>query len=314
MRGAGIMEFGGAVQSLELPAAGPPPANHVLMRVRAAGVGNWDDAVRNGTWHVGSEPPMALGVEASGVVESVGEGVWRFRPGDEVLCHPLPLIQGTWAVSLVAPESTVARKPGAMSWQVAGAFPVPGLTAVQVVSQAAAIRPDDVVLVHGGGGVTGSLIVAFAAALGARVFATASARSSQRLRGFGAAEVFDYNSPTWRQDLIRHTSGQGVSIAINAVRTAAADLLTLIGDCGRLVSITGDAPEEVERDIRTSNHYVSPNGQALQTAAAEFAARGLSIPIARTCGLADAGAALDAVVSGRAGGAIVIDPRLGNGL
>src|SRR5213075_3554702 len=110
MRAAGIDAFGDAVRMLDLSAPSSPAADEVVISVRAAGVGNWDEIVRVGDWDVGRKPPLALGVEAAGVVAAVGEGVTSFALGDEVLTHPLPLRhQGTWAELLVAPAALVAR-------------------------------------------------------------------------------------------------------------------------------------------------------------------------------------------------------------
>ena len=133
MRGAGILAYGGAVQLLELPAPEISDPQQLLIRVHAAGVGNWEDIVRTGGWDVGGVPPMALGVEAAGVVRAVGAAVSRFRVGDQVLTHAVPLQhQGAWAEMLVVPEGQAAHKPAAMSFPVAGLFPVPALTAHQV--------------------------------------------------------------------------------------------------------------------------------------------------------------------------------------
>src|ERR671935_1985674 len=114
MRAAGIETFGGEVQMLELSAPQSPAPDEVVISVRAAGVGNWDEIVRVGSWDVGRRPPLALGVEAAGVVAAVGEEVTSLAPGDEVLTHPLPLRhQGAWAERLVAPAALVTRKPDA---------------------------------------------------------------------------------------------------------------------------------------------------------------------------------------------------------
>src|SRR5690242_21793840 len=110
MRAAGIDAFGGEVHPLELAAPGSPAPDEVVISVRAAGVGNWDEIVRVGDWDVGRRPPLALGVEAAGVVDAVGEDVTDLAPGDEVLTHPLPLrYQGAWAELLVAPAVLFAR-------------------------------------------------------------------------------------------------------------------------------------------------------------------------------------------------------------
>ena len=109
MQAAGIDAFGGDVQIIELQAPASPAPDEVVISVFAAGVGNWDEFVRVGTWDVGRRPPLALGVEAAGVVAAVGEDVTNLAPGDEMLTHPLPLRHhGAWAEWLVAPAALVA--------------------------------------------------------------------------------------------------------------------------------------------------------------------------------------------------------------
>ena len=138
MQAAGIEAFGGEVGVLTLAAPTSPAPDEVVISVRAAGVGNWDEFVRVGTWDVGRPPPLALGVEAAGVVPALGEDVTSLAPGDEVLTHPLPLRhQGAWAEWLVAPAAVVARKPTAVPWEAAAAFPVPALTADQALTEPA---------------------------------------------------------------------------------------------------------------------------------------------------------------------------------
>jgi NADPH:quinone reductase-like Zn-dependent oxidoreductase len=75
MRAAGIETFGGEVQILELAAPQSLAPDEVVIAVRAAGVGNWDEIVRAGGWNVGRQRPLVLGVEAAFVVVAVGEEV-----------------------------------------------------------------------------------------------------------------------------------------------------------------------------------------------------------------------------------------------
>src|SRR3954471_23095234 len=140
MQAAGIEAFGGEVRMLKLAAPAPPALDEVVISVHAAGVGNWDEILRVGDWDVGRRPPLALGVEAAGVVAAVGEDVTSFALGDEVLTHPVPLRhQGSWAEWLVAPAALVARKPASVGWEAAATFPVPALTADQALAEAAPV-------------------------------------------------------------------------------------------------------------------------------------------------------------------------------
>src|SRR6266540_3747618 len=106
MRAAGITALGEPVEILEVDELAPPSEDEVLIDVAAAGIGNWDELVRIGSWRIGGPAPMALGTEAAGTVAAVGSGVAEVREGDDVITHPLPLRRhGTWTGSVIATAS-----------------------------------------------------------------------------------------------------------------------------------------------------------------------------------------------------------------
>jgi NADPH:quinone reductase-like Zn-dependent oxidoreductase len=307
MRAAGIDAFGADVRVLELAAPGSPAPDELVISVRATGVGNWDEIVRVGEWDVGRKPPLALGVEAAGVVAAVGEDVTGFALGDEVLTHPLPLRhQGTWAELLVAPAALVAPKPAAVPWETAAAFPVPALTADQALSEAAPSPAGEWVLVHGAGGVTGGLVIQLAVARGATVVATAGPSSESRVRDYGARVVLDYHDPDWPAR-VREAApgGRGVDAAVNAARGHAASALHAVADDGRLATITGDPPTP-ERGVTVANIYVEADGERLAALAEALKDGLLSLNVGARFELADAAAALQGAVTGRAAGATVL--------
>jgi len=306
MRAAGITALGEPVEILEVDEPAPPGPDEVLIDVAAAGVGNWDDLVRIGSWEIGGPAPMALGTEVAGTVAAVGSRVTDVREGDEVIAHPLPLQRhGTWAENVLAPAATVAPRPPEASWEAGAAFPIPALTAAQVLDEALEIESGDWVVVNGAGGVTGGLLVQLAAARGARVIATASAKKAERIRGYGASEVLDYRGE-WPAH-VREITGGGAPSAVNAARGQAATALRAVADDGRLATITGDPPQE-QRGVAVSDVYVRPDGRQL-SALAELLARGtLSVPIASVRPLEEAGQALREVVEG-VDGAIVLSLR-----
>lgn len=307
MRAAGIERFGGEVRMLELAAPGSPAPDELVISVRAAGVANWDEFVRSGQWDVGRQPPMALGVEAAGVVESIGDDVSTIAPGDEVLTHPVPLRdQGAWAERLVAPAAAVAAKPSGVRWEEAATFPVPALTADQALAEAAPDPDGEWVLVHGAGGVTGGLIVQLAVARGATVVATAGPSSAERIGGYGASLVLDYHDPEW-PIRVREASPdrRGVGAAINAAPSGAALALQAVADRGRLATITGDPPAP-ERGVAVVDVYVRADGAALAALATALDEGVLSVRVAATLPLTDAAAALDGAVSGRAGAVVLV--------
>jgi NADPH:quinone reductase-like Zn-dependent oxidoreductase len=307
MKAAGIEAFGGEVQLLDLAAPLPPAPNEVVIAVRAAGVGNWDEIVRVGGWDVGRRPPLALGVEAAGAVAAVGADVTGLAPGDEVLTHPLPLRhQGAWAERLLAPAALVARKPAAVPWAAAAAFPVPALTADQALTEVTPVGAGDWVLVHGAGGVTGGLAVQLAVARGAIVIATAGPSSTARILGDGAHAVFDYHDPDW-PTLVRDATpgGRGVDAVVNAARGGAATALQAVADGGRLATITGDPPSP-ERGVTVANIYVRADGARLAELVAALADGLLSLHVGAMFPLAEAATALRGAVTGRAAGATAL--------
>ena len=306
MRVAGITTLGSPVEIFEVDELAPPAAGEVLIDVVAAGIGNWDDLVRLGSWQVGGPAPMALGTSAAGTVAAVGPGVTEPRVGDDVVTHPLPLRRhGTWATRLLAPAASVASRPAEASWEASGAFPIPALTAAQALDEALEVERGGWVVVNGAGGVTGGLLVQVAVARGARVIATASAKKAERIRDYGAAEVLDYHDD-WPA-LVREITGDGAAKAVNAAPAQAATTLKAVADGGRLATITTDPPPE-ERGIAVANVYVRPDGPQLSALAEMLADGTLTVPIASVRPLEDAADALREVVAG-VDGAIVLSLR-----
>jgi NADPH:quinone reductase-like Zn-dependent oxidoreductase len=307
MRAAGIEHFGDSVHPVNVPEPRDLDADEILLQVRAAGVGNWEDIVRTGGWDVGVRPPMVLGVEAAGTVLAVGSSVQRASVGDSVITHPVPLRdQGTWAERVIVAESTIARKPSGMTWHEASVLPVPALTAYQTVVQCLDVQRGEWVLVHGAGGVTGSFVVTVAAALGARVIATASPAASTRVLDAGATRTVDYHDSHWPRTVCELAGRQGVAAAVNAVPGEAPVALEAVQPGGRLATITTDPPPE-RNGITVSDVYVRADGEQLQTVIAMLERRQARIHIAGIYALEEAAQALSAVVEGRIRGAAVLD-------
>jgi NADPH:quinone reductase-like Zn-dependent oxidoreductase len=296
-----VDRFGAEIRLLELPEPAAPRPGEVLLGVRACGMGNWDEFIRTGGWDTGTGPPMPLGVEAAGVIVAVGSGVHGFQPGDTVTTHSLPA--GSWAEKCTALAQHLALVPAGVPMTVAAALPVPALTADQALD-AMTVRPNETVLVHGAGGVTGGVLVNLAAHRGARVIATAG--QAGRARALGAAHVFDYHEPDWPARVRALTSGGvGVDAAVNAARSGSAEAVRAVRDGGRLATITGDLPP-AERGIALSDIVVVPDGARLARLVP------LLVPDAIMVGasypLAEAAAAMARLREGMHGAAIVLEP------
>jgi NADPH:quinone reductase-like Zn-dependent oxidoreductase len=305
MRAAGVARIGAAVAPLELPEPASPQAGQVLIEAQACGVGNWDEIVRTGGWDTGARPPMALGVEAAGLVAVVDADVRHLRPGDVVTTHTIP--GGTWAERFIAAADQVSAVPAGVPMAAAAAFGVPALTADQALATMA-VKPGETLLVHGAGGVTGGLIVQLAAHLGARVIATASGASAARARAMGAAEVLDYHDPGW-PERVRALAGatSGADAAVNAARAGAVDAVRAVRDGGRLATITSDLPP-AERGIVLADIVVEPDGARLRSLV-ELLGRGvLTLATLPAFPLEEAAAALARVRHGTHGAAVVLNP------
>lgn len=308
MKAAGIDEFGGAVRPMTLPEPRPLASDEVLIEVRAAGVANWDEFIRVGAWDVGARPPMALGVEASGVVTALGVRVSDWSVGDAVMTHPVPLRdQGTWSEQLIAAGDVLALKPAGISWEEAAVFPVPALTAEQALGEVIVPGARDWLLVHGAGGVTGGFVVALARLRGVRVIATAGPRSAERLASLGVETVLDYHDDRWPQEVRALTQGVGVSAAVNAAPGGERETLSTVADGGRLATLTG-APPSPARGVSIADVYVRADGEQLQQLTRPLADRALPVAIGGAYEFARAPEALTLVTHGGAGGAIVLSP------
>jgi len=307
VRGAGVRRFGAPVEALELPAPRGLRPDEVLIDVRACGVGNWDEFARTGDWDLGIRPPMALGVEAAGLVAATGDLVAGISAGDRVTVHSAPLReQGTWAGRHVAAAGQVAVLPAGVPFDAAAALPVPALTAGQVIDDALQVRAGQTVLVHGAGGVTGGILVQLAVHRGARVIATAGADSAGRVSAMGAGTVLDYHQPDWPGQ-VRALTGGGVDAAANAVRAGSAEAVLAVRDGGRLATITADLPD-AERGIAMRAVQVVPDGARLAGLVQLFAQGVLTVTVAGSLPLEQAAAGLAQARQGAHGSATVLRP------
>jgi NADPH:quinone reductase-like Zn-dependent oxidoreductase len=250
---------------------------------------------------------MALGVEASGVIAALGDDVADWSVGDEVMTHPVPLRdQGAWSERLIADRDLLAAKPEAVSWEEAGAFPVPALTAHQALDKAVGSDAGDGrLLVTGAGGVTGRLVVELARLRGIGVIATAGPRSADALSSLGVDAVLDYHDSRWPQLVCEMTGGAGVTGAVNAARGEERRALLTVADGGRLATITGSPPPP-ERGVAIADIYVHADGKLLCQLAAALGAHELGVSIGATYDLAQASEALELATRGAAGGAVVL--------
>lgn len=169
----------------------------LLVRVEAVSVNPVDTKVRAPKDKVEREPRV-LGYDAAGVVESVGDAVTLFRPGDRVYYAGDITRQGTNSQLHLVDERIVGAMPATLDFAAAAALPLTGITAWEALFDRLRIDPEgghrgETILIVGGAGGVGSIAIQLARRAGLTVIATASRRETAAwVRGLGAAHVIDH--------------------------------------------------------------------------------------------------------------------------
>jgi NADPH:quinone reductase-like Zn-dependent oxidoreductase len=173
-----------------------PGDGEVLVRVVAASLAAGEYYGMRGKpfpirFYIGFPTPkkdFVVGIDFAGVVESVGKGVTRFQPGDDVYGQ----CRGSCAEYAVAKEGSIAPKPANLTFEQAAAVPVSACTALQALRDHGKVRQGQKVLINGASGGVGPFAVQIAKALGAEVTGVGSTRNVEMVRSIGADEVIDY--------------------------------------------------------------------------------------------------------------------------
>lgn len=215
----------------------PSPAAHeVLIEVAHAGVNRPDVLQRSGSY---PPPPGAspyLGLEVSGRIAALGEGVTRWRTGDEV-CALVP--GGGYAQYCVTHESHCLPVPHGLSMVEAAALPETYLTVWTNVFERGHLREGETLLVHGGSSGIGLTAIQLAQAFGARVLATVgNAAKADACVDAGAQRAINYRDEDFVAVAKQFTEGRGVDIVLDMVGGAYMQRnLDVLALEGRLVQI-----------------------------------------------------------------------------
>jgi NADPH:quinone reductase-like Zn-dependent oxidoreductase len=254
----------------EAPRPEPAP-DEVLVRVHAAGVNPVDWKIREGYMKalLNYPMPLILGWDFSGVVESVGRGVTEWKKGDEVYACPNMRRDGAYAEYIAVKAPEIARKPKSLDDVHAAAIPLTGLTAWQVLFDAALLTAGQTVLIHAAAGGVGIFAVQLAKWKGARVIGTASSRNHAFLKELGADEVIDYQTTRFEEvvhdvDVVLDTMGGETRARSWRVLKKGGILISIVG--------TPSAEEAAKHGVRAGSVFVQPSGAQLRELAhlAEF--------------------------------------------
>jgi NADPH2:quinone reductase len=238
MKAIVVHEFGGPeVQKLEEIPAPKPSAGRVLVKIHAAGVNPADTYARSGNYAVKPTPPYTPGTDGAGVIDTVGEGVKKVKPGDRV--YVAKSLSGTYAEYALALESQVYRLPERISFsQGAGVF-IPYGTAYHALHHQAQAGGRETVLVHGASGGVGIAAVQMARALGLTVFGTAgTVKGLELVRREGAHQTFDHSKTGYQEEMLKATGGRGVDIILEMLANVnLGHDLKLLAQYGRAIVI-----------------------------------------------------------------------------
>ncbi|WP_285746944.1 NADP-dependent oxidoreductase [Lentzea sp. NBRC 105346] len=308
MKAIALTEYGDpdvlTLQDLPDPLVGP---DHALVEVKAAGINPVDFKIRQGYLQgiLPHHTPLIPGWDVAGVVRSVPTAVRDFKAGDEVLGYIRKdhVQHGAYAELVSVPTRMLVRKPSTVDWEVAGALPLAGLTAVQSL-RTAGVSSGDTVLVHAAAGGVGHLAVQIAFQLGAkRVIGTASPRNHDFLRSLGAEPV-PYGDALLNA-VAEVVGGDGkVDAALDFVGGPALDdSLQLVRDRSRIVSIV-DGPRTVEQGAKHVWGHASQ--EDLQWLVDLVAAGSLKVEVQRTFPLEQAADAHRLLEGGHVRGKVVL--------
>lgn len=283
-----------------------PYYGEVLVRVCAAGMNPVDPAARERGLYIG-KPPFILGWDVSGVVEEVGIGVTRFRPGDAVYGFPrFPHRAGTHAEYVTAPSRHFDHKPPGISHVDAAAIPLTGLTAWQALVDTAGLRSGQSVLIHAAGGGIGHLAVQIAKSLGAHVIGTARAEKHEFVRSLGADEMIDNSTVDFAEAVSE------VDVVLNTIPGDYAERsVSVIRDGGVLAELHlsnagATFPEAVERGISTRFTLVEPDLGGMRALSRLIEDEQIKVHVSQTFPLEEAAAAHRAMEDGHVTGKIVL--------
>ena len=195
-----VMDSYGTPDVLELRdvATPTPKADHVLVRVRAASVNDWDWGLLRGApvnrMLSGLFKPRVhiLGGDIAGRVEAVGGEVTAFQPGDEVYGDLCMSGFGAFAEYACVPAASLARKPAGMTFEQAAAIPQAGMLAVQGLIDVGRIRSGMTLLLNGAGGGVGTFALQIAKLYGVEVTVVDKPGKLDMLSAMGADHVVDY--------------------------------------------------------------------------------------------------------------------------
>jgi NADPH:quinone reductase-like Zn-dependent oxidoreductase len=287
-----------------------PGSGEVRLRVAASAFNPFDDGLRGG-YLQGPFPvtlPHIPGIEVAGTVDALGDGVDSVAVGDEVIGF-LPMVaDGAAAEYAIAPAEILTRAPTSIPLPDAAALPMVGLTAWQALFDDAGLTAGQRVLINGAGGAVGGYAVQLAKRAGAHVIATASPRSSERVRSAGADEVIGHTTHP-----VTDAVTEPVDVLLNLAAIAPEELVALgalVGDGGVVVNTVPTIPASAdeERGVRAVGVFVRSDADQLAHLVALVDRGELRVDVAERVPLAELPEVHAKAAAGALSGKVIVLP------
>ena len=196
---------------------GEPGPGQIRIRHKAIGLNFIDVYHRTGLYTL--PLPLQIGMEASGVVEAVGEGVTHLKPGDRAAYASQP--PGSYCEARVMPAMNVCKLPDAIDFETGAAMMLKGLTAQYLLKRTlpqGGLKAGDMVLFHAAAGGVGLIACQWAKVLGLQLIGTAGSDEKCALaKAHGAAHVINYAKEDFKERVKEITGGKGVKVVYDSV-------------------------------------------------------------------------------------------------
>ncbi|WP_218508138.1 quinone oxidoreductase [Variovorax sp. dw_308] len=196
---------------------GDPGPGQIRIRHKAVGLNFIDTYQRSGLYPF--QMPLLLGMEASGVVEAVGEGVTHLKAGDRAAYASQP--PGAYCELRVMPAKSVCKLPDSISFETGAAMMLKGLTAQYLLKKtlpAEGLQAGDHILFHAAAGGVGLIACQWARALGLKLIGTAGTDAKCKLAlDHGAAHAINYSTGNFAEQVREITGGKGVKVVYDSV-------------------------------------------------------------------------------------------------
>lgn len=298
MKSAQINQYGGS-EVIEINQSTSEPtvsSGKVLVTIKAAGVNPADWKIREGGLQqlISLQFPSTLGMDFSGVIKQVGEGVIpsEFKQGDEVYGQAGVVNggSGAFAEMALANKESIAHKPKRLSHPESAALPLVGVSAWWALVDDIGLSNGQKILIHGGAGGIGSIAIQLAKNLGAYVATTVSTNDKQFVQELGADIVIDYKTETF-EDLVHEYDAVFDTVGGETYRRS----FKVVKKAGIIVSMLEQPDSELmnQYDVKAIFRFTQATRERLTKLAQWIDQNNIRVNVEKKFSLEKAGDALD---------------------